>query len=244
MISRKRWKYAQSAEIKYQLLKEQKARQKKGGIDSIIRVAQKKTDYIVELLNTHKISLNKDMTVMEIGSGSHGMIWKFPVENRIAVDPLADEYFKKFRELHDNGTQIISCQGESIPIESATVDIVICENVLDHTETPIEVLNEVSRILKSDGTFYCSVDFHSLLWKYACSTYNFLFNLGIHLNIPAFPAHPHHFTKTDLENLFSDSKLDIKWVREPKEEKTTNAKNTIKKLLGKDRVMELIATLK
>ena len=52
--------------------------------------------------------------------------------------------------------------GEEIPVRTATIDLVICCNVLDHVSDPDAVLREIHRVLKSDGCLYFDVDTFSL----------------------------------------------------------------------------------
>lgn len=44
------------------------------------------------------------------------------------------------------------CDAMSIPIESGTVDIALCTEVLEHVPEPIKVLREIGRIVKPGGT--------------------------------------------------------------------------------------------
>ena len=52
--------------------------------------------------------------------------------------------------------------GEEIPVRTASIDLVICCNVLDHVSDPDAVLREIHRVLKSDGCLYFDVDTFSL----------------------------------------------------------------------------------
>jgi SAM-dependent methyltransferase len=44
------------------------------------------------------------------------------------------------------------CDATSIPIEAASVDVVLCTEVLEHVSEPIRVLMELGRILRPGGT--------------------------------------------------------------------------------------------
>jgi len=48
--------------------------------------------------------------------------------------------------------------GEELPVRTGTMDLVICCNALDHVSDPDAVLQEMHRVLKSDGYLYFDVD--------------------------------------------------------------------------------------
>lgn len=48
---------------------------------------------------------------------------------------------------------------EAIPLESASVDLVITQETLEHVPDPFLAMREISRVLKSGGTLFCQVPF-------------------------------------------------------------------------------------
>ncbi len=100
--------------------------------------------------------------VVEIGSGAVGTVAFFDAKERYAYDPLCDFYASRPELIaHRNpAVAYVQAQGEDIPQDSATVDLVIIENVIDHVQNPGQVLNEIDRILQPDGIVFLTVNLH------------------------------------------------------------------------------------
>ncbi len=102
-------------------------------------------------------SFLKDKNVCEIGSGPFGMIYYADAKKRIAVDPLIS-YYKELGLLPPakvRGMSLINGGGENLSeIQSGSVDVVICFNVLDHVQHPEKVLLEARRILKDGAVLF------------------------------------------------------------------------------------------
>ena len=110
---------------------------------------------------------------LEVGVGGLGvgMLWLFPrVRERVGVDPLEltegrtgnesmDGFIRQARE----GNHYLVAQGESLPFPGDCFDLVICNNVLDHTKNPMDILKEIHRVLRPGGCFAFSVDTYSVL---------------------------------------------------------------------------------
>ena len=58
-----------------------------------------------------------------------------------------------------NGIQVVNCVGEYLPFSEKTFDVVTCTEVLEHVLRPEKVMEEVYRILKSDGCLLISVPY-------------------------------------------------------------------------------------
>ena len=130
----------------------------------------------------------KDKKVLEIGCGPAGII--FSIDNakeRVGLEPLditnlLNDPSKK--DVVKKGT------GENLHYSDKSFDIVLCFNVLDHTNNPSKVLNEIYRVLAENGEF--------LLWIHVLKQrYKFLKPILNKLDSP----HPHHFTYIDILNL-------------------------------------------
>ena len=130
----------------------------------------------------------KDKKVLEIGCGPAGII--FSIDNakeRVGLEPLditnlLNDPSKK--DVVKKGT------GENLHYSDKSFDIVLCFNVLDHTNNPSKVLNEIYRVLAENGEF--------LLWIHVLKQrYKFLTPILNKLDSP----HPHHFTYIDILNL-------------------------------------------
>ncbi len=102
-----------------------------------------------------------DKTVVSIGCGCTGDLATFPAAVKIALDPLLYVYQKLGLLIADRAgapTVYLSLGAETLPLLDDLADLVICRNALDHMPKPELALAEIRRILKSDGSFFASVD--------------------------------------------------------------------------------------
>jgi SAM-dependent methyltransferase len=102
-----------------------------------------------------------------LGVGVTGFLPEIPF--RMGLDPIGPvrpDCVEPLREfIHSRSAPIryiVGC-GETIPLESASVDLVVCCNVLDHVRDPDAILAEVRRVLKPDGCLFLDVHTFSLL---------------------------------------------------------------------------------
>lgn len=100
-------------------------------------------------------------SVVEIGPGPYPACaaakrgWK----RAAAVDPIARGYFEEGL-VPPSAQHIVFVQapGEKIPLPSASADVVICENCLDHVGDPAAVVREIERLLMPGGYLWFFVD--------------------------------------------------------------------------------------
>jgi SAM-dependent methyltransferase len=92
--------------------------------------------------------------VVEIGSGTgSGVLGTFPSQVQgLEINPLAVEYCRS-RGLN---VQLIDESGD-FPVESATFDACILDNVLEHIENPEKTLDECYRITQKNGGLVIAV---------------------------------------------------------------------------------------
>lgn len=102
-----------------------------------------------------------DRSVVEIGAGPYPLVaaaergWK----RCVAVDPIARGYVEE--DLVPAAAQhvvYVAARGESIPLPSASADLVVIENCLDHVRDPAQVVREIRRLLAPDGLLWLFVD--------------------------------------------------------------------------------------
>jgi len=128
---------------------------------------------------------------LEIGGGPHPMVaqgrWRFAA----AVDPLNDGYAtcELFPPPPLTFTPI-AAPGEQLPLTSATFDLVVCDNCLDHVADPGRVVAEIARVLKPGGHAWILVD----------------------LRTTVDDMHPHAFTPELLAAMLTSHSLEV--VRE------------------------------
>ncbi len=84
----------------------------------------------------------KDARVIEVGSGAHGLIFCFGAERGVGVDPLAVDYGGLFPGWQCRASTVAAI-GESLPFRDQSFDVVICDNVVDHAESPAQIVSEL-----------------------------------------------------------------------------------------------------
>ncbi len=99
---------------------------------------------------------------LEIGGGPFPALAAAPGwRQAIAVDPLARAYVEEGLVpgcARAAGLIHLAASGEAIPLPSASVDLVIIENALDHVTDPGAVVREAHRLLRAGGLLWVLVD--------------------------------------------------------------------------------------
>src|SRR5690348_14751410 len=111
-----------------------------------------------------------DARVIEVGSGAHGLIFYFRTEHRVGVDPLAVSYGNLFPRWQGRA-QTIAAVGESLPFADQSFDVVLCDNVVDHAESPPKIVSELARILIPGGLLYFTVNIHHQFYALAAGVH-------------------------------------------------------------------------
>lgn len=129
--------------------------------------------------------------VVEIGGGPVPAVAAARWRAAVAADPLADAYAAE-RLSPPSPTYVpLVALGEALPLPSASWDLVICENCLDHVDDPLAVLLEVRRLLHPGGHLWLLVD----------------------LDGPADWLHPHPMTLERIRSLLAAAGLSIAFER-------------------------------
>jgi len=140
-VSMERWKEAQDGEF----------------TDWEYHRQQKDNDYFMNpfihmLRQTYPF--NRGVQRLEIGAGPHNSYHIIDL-SLIGIDPLAAKYKKAGWKKYY--TPIVA-SGEYLPFRDESWNIVYFLNVLDHATNHKEILREIHRILKKDGTCYFYTD--------------------------------------------------------------------------------------
>ncbi|MBU1016729.1 class I SAM-dependent methyltransferase, partial [Patescibacteria group bacterium] len=98
-----------------------------------------------------KLKVTKSWRILDIGCNSTCVSRLIKLGKHLGVDPLANDFDmdNKVPEV-----KIFQGMGEDMGfIESDSINLIICRNVIDHSFNPSQVINEVRRVLKKDGYF-------------------------------------------------------------------------------------------
>lgn len=147
-------------------------------------------------------------SVLEVGSGAHGLIFFFEAAERVGVDPLADEYRALFPAWQERA-RTVAAFGEQLPFGDASFDIVLCDNVVDHAESPRRIVEEIARVLKPGGLLYFTVNVHHPVYRLAAGTHAAWRAAGVPLEITPFADHTVHLTLNAARGLFARLPLRI-----------------------------------
>ena len=195
--------------------------------------------------------ISAEARVLEVGSGAHGLIFGFGSKFSVGVDPLAVDY-KRLFPIWQKNAPTIAAIGEKLPFPDSAFDVVLSDNVIDHAENPLAIVNEIIRVLKPSGLLYFTVNIHHPIYSLASGAHGFWNALGIRYELSPFADHTVHFTESRIKDFFARLPLDIKHefssVSQVKAA-NRNAKSSdyierLKKVFFKNALYEVIAVRK
>jgi ubiquinone/menaquinone biosynthesis C-methylase UbiE len=109
----------------------------------------------------------KGKKLLEVGSGcgTNLVVWSRAIGiDAYGVEPGGPGFQSSFRIsrrlLEVNGLdaeRVMDAKGESLPFSDETFDIVYSANVLEHTDDPLQVLEESLRVLKTGGILHFEI---------------------------------------------------------------------------------------
>jgi SAM-dependent methyltransferase len=149
------------------------------------------------------LRLNAETRVLEIGSGAGGIVTFLPeCRIRFAIDPLEMFYssVKEFTRQRDIGVRYACARGEELPFAYEAFDLVLMDNVLDHCENIDRVVQEVRRVLKTDGkVFFKQNVYHGWGWLVRSALEPLMIDRG----------HPHTLRVKSLNEFLERSNLRV-----------------------------------
>ena len=192
--------------------------------------------------------IKADARVVEVGSGAHGLIFYFGAEHRIGVDPLAVSYGSLFPRWQSRA-QTIAAVGESLPFANESFDVVLCDNVVDHAESPRRIVGELTRILRTGGLLYFTVNIHHQVYALAAGVHAGWRAAGVPYEVGPFADHTTHLTLAAAHNLFHDLPLEILSVKSNIDEARARARtqparhmgDRLKRVFFKNALYEVVA---
>ena len=201
---RKLARRALQRQLAYQQRKSEHVR---GREDEIIAAMHRSARRVREFLETFQ-PIAPDARVVEVGSGAHGLIFYFGSTRGIGVDPLAVSYGRLFPRWQ-NCVATVAAAGESLPFPDRSFDVVLCDNVVDHAESPTRIVGELSRILMPGGLLYFTVNVHHRVYAIAADVHSSWRALGLPYEVGPFADHTTHLTLGAAEALFRNLPLQV-----------------------------------
>lgn len=202
-----RRRLAQRALERQLAYQQHKAEHLRGHEEEVIVAMTKSSRRVRELLESFQ-PIPPDARIIEIGSGAHGLIFCFERGRRVGVDPLAVEYSGLFPRWQRR-VPTVAAVGESLPFRDRSFDVVICDNVVDHAESPAKIVRELVRILAPGGLLYFTVNIHHALYRVAGGMHSSWRALGLPYEIGPFADHTTHLTLASATALFQNLSVDI-----------------------------------
>jgi SAM-dependent methyltransferase len=193
-------------------------------------------------------AVETEARVLEVGSGAHGLIFYFGTTRGVGCDPLACDYAALFPAWQRRAQTVAAC-GERLPFADASFDIVLCDNVVDHAESPAEIVRELSRVLAPGGLLYFTVNFHHAVYSVAARLHSAWNAAGLRFEIGPFADHTVHLTLDSARSLFDSLPLRVLGERDDAEESKARARaspprhagDRLKRVFFKNALYELIA---
>jgi SAM-dependent methyltransferase len=200
-------KLAQRALERQLAYQQKKAQHLKGREEEVILAMQHSSRRVRELLETFE-TIAEDARVIEVGSGAHGLIFYFGARNGVGVDPLAVSYRSLFPRWQSCAATVAAV-GEQLPFAADTFDVVLCDNVVDHAESPKQIVAELVRVLRPGGLLYFTVNFHHPVYAVAAGVHSGWRAFGVPYEIGPFADHTTHLTLRAAAELFKTLPLKI-----------------------------------
>jgi len=200
-------KLAQRALERQLAYQQRKAEYVRGREDEVISAMMRSSRRVREVLEAFQ-PIKADARVIEVGSGAHGLIFYFGSQHGIGVDPLAVSYRNLFPRWQ-RCAPIVAAVGESLPFPEKSFDVVICDNVVDHAESPAKIVRELARILVRGGLLYFTVNVHHPVYAVAAGVHSSWRAVGVPYEIGPFADHTTHLTVEAAERLFEGLPLEI-----------------------------------
>ena len=242
-----RRKLAQRALERQLAYQRRKAEHVRGREEEIIAAMTRTSRRVRDLLESFQ-PIKPDARVIEVGSGAHGLIFCFGSQLGIGVDPLAVSYGGLFPRWQGRA-QTVAAVGESLPFANESFDVVLCDNVVDHAESPERIVGELVRILVPGGLLYFTVNVHHPVYAVAAGVHSGWRAVGVPLEIGPFADHTTHLTLKAAEDLFQNLPLKILSAKSNVEETRARARtqpprhsgDRLKRVFFKNALYEVVA---
>lgn len=157
-----------------------------------------KSQFLLKKLRAFLPHIDQGSTkVIEVGTGPFGVISAFSDYMNYGVEPL-DMHFRSNPDVvNRRGKNVIylPAMGENLPFKNNIFDFAILDNMLDHTEKPEAVLNEISRVLRIGGIVYFEINVRTMIGEKVRR----LMEIG-----EIDKGHPYSYSRKSLEQLLKE----------------------------------------
>ena len=240
-------KLAQRALARQLAYQQRKAEHLRGREEDVISAMMRSSQRVRETLESFQ-PIKHDARVIEVGSGAHGLIFYFGSQHGIGVDPLAVSYRSLFPRWQSRAPTVAAV-GESLPFAEHSFDIVICDNVVDHAESPATIVREMARVLAPGGLLYFTVNVHHPVYAVAAGVHSSWRAVGVPYEVGPFADHTTHLTVERAERLFEGLPLRILSAKSNVEEARARARkqpprhvgDRLKRVFFKNALYEVVA---
>ena len=142
---------------------------------------------------------------LDVGVGGLGLgiLWLIRAREKFGLDSLpiiaartdcgvVDQFVQHVQ----SGVKYVGAKAENMPFADGMFDCIVCNNVLDHVQSPLAILSEIKRCLAPKGVFGFSVDTYSMaglvkrkILRKVCPNYGSLV------------GHPFEWTETSMTKI-------------------------------------------
>ena len=186
--------------------------------------------------------------ILEVGSGSHGLVFGLGSRAAFGVDPLAVDYKRLFPRLQ-SAARTVAAIGEELPFGDGSFEIVLSDNVIDHGARPLVIIDELVRVLKPGGILYFTVNVHHPFYELASRAHGIWNAIGLKVELSAFADHTVHFTEQRIAAAFDRHRLQVversssisETRRAQRLSDRRDADSLLKKIFFKNAVFQLLA---
>jgi len=242
-----RQKLARRALERQLAYQQRKAQHVRGHEDEIISAMKRSSHRVRELLETFQ-PIKTGARVIEVGSGAHGLIFYFGAEPGVGVDPLAVSYGRLFPGWQ-RSANTVAARGESLPFADQSFDVVLCDNVVDHAESPRQIVGELARVLVTGGLLYFTVNIHHRVYALAAGLHSGWRAMGVPYEVGPFADHTVHLTLEGATSLFENLPFQILSARSNVDETRARARkqpprhagDRLKRVFFKNALYEVVA---
>jgi SAM-dependent methyltransferase len=246
-FERKRHERGRRALERQREYQEKKAASVRGNQDELVRLNFIRAQQIRQKLESVRPITPTDH-ILEVGSGSHGLVFAFGGARGVGVDPLAVDFKRLFPHVQ-SAAPTVTAIGEELPFADNAFDIVLSDNVIDHAERPLEIVDELIRVLKPGGLLYFTVNVHHPLYDLASRLHGAWNAVGLKIELSAFADHTVHLTEKQIAAVFRNKPLHVieqnstvdHTRRKQRALPPTDLDHIIKKVFFKNALFELLA---